>query len=730
VPAPSARVLRPELPRGVDAVIRKALAKSPADRYARAGDFAAALSDPAQLAAAAREAEAEARPLRRRLVPLLATIGVAAVAIALFLPPRRPVDANKVVVFPLGETPAGAQREGTGVVVALMIGNALAYTEPLEWIDGLPLLEARLHDDPAALTAREASQIARRAGARWYLDGTVVRQGDSATVVARLNDAVGDSVVGRASATRPTPEAAQAGLLAVNQILPRLLAPGQQMADLSVLSARRPAAVATWLQGEREYRRFNFPEALEYFRRAVDGDSALAVAALRGAQTASWLNQIGEAAALSGVAMRNLDLLPGRMADFARGLNAYVGGQADTAVFWLTRAIEANPQWTEAHMALGEVYYHLLPITTVPADSLAEVEFVAAAVDSGFSPARLHLAEIAILSGDTVRAEQAVDEFLRVAQNQASAPQRIMLQTMLDCARGGRKAVNWQRLAAAAPLDALRAAKMLSVGAAFPGCAEDGLRILFETPTLDLGYRWGAFLGLQGLLAAEGRVSELRLVVDSAVAHGLDLAVQLYVLDALAGVSLDADADAVAARTSEGDLGKAFPFSIWLAGEWHARRGDTVGVGTMQAALAEHAAATGRVADARLAAALAARRLLAEGDTAATLTALSVVLGGMRYDQLDWGVGESLAPERLLLAQLLLARGQTREALAAAAIFDHPTPVVFLPFLPASLTLRRDAARLLGQEHAVRQFEARLAALGRRVQLAGNGSTPSTSEAP
>ena len=53
-PAPSTRIVRPEVPLGVDAVIRRALAKSPADRYQRAGDFARALSDPGQLAAAAR----------------------------------------------------------------------------------------------------------------------------------------------------------------------------------------------------------------------------------------------------------------------------------------------------------------------------------------------------------------------------------------------------------------------------------------------------------------------------------------------------------------------------------------------------------------------------------------------------------------------------------------------------------------------------------------------------
>ena len=61
------------------------------------------------------------------------------------------------------------------------------------------------------------------------LEKVVVRLGDSVTVVLRLNDAGGDSVVGRASATRVAREAAQAGLDAVNQLLPRLLAPGQRM---------------------------------------------------------------------------------------------------------------------------------------------------------------------------------------------------------------------------------------------------------------------------------------------------------------------------------------------------------------------------------------------------------------------------------------------------------------------------------------------------------------------
>jgi tRNA A-37 threonylcarbamoyl transferase component Bud32 len=728
-PVPSVRLLRPDLHPGVDPVIRKALAKSPADRFGSAGEFAGALSDPEQLRAAARDAADRERPPRRWLWPSLLGVGLLAVALVLLVPRHRPLGPNKVVVFPLGETPPGAIQEGTGVTVALMIGSALEYTEPLEWIDGQPRLDARLRTDPGLLTAAEARRISRAAGARWYLDGTVVRRGDSVTVVLRLNDAGGDSVVGRTSATRVAPEAAQAGLEAVNQLLPRLVAPGQRMGDLSALAGRRPAAVAAWLQGEREYRSFNFAGALEYQRRAVKEDSALAIAAVRGSQAANWLNDRAEAGALSDVAVRHVSLLPGRTASFARGFHAYVNGQADSAVYWLTRALQSSPQWTEAHMSLGEVYYHLLPSHDRPLDSLAEAEFVAAAADTGFSPARFHLAEIAIRSGDTMRAKRAVQDFARLARDDASSTERTQLLLMLGCVRGGREGTDWKAAAANASLDVLAAAKLLAGGGFRPACAEDGFRAVFDNPSAALGDRWGAFLGLQGILAAEGRTSELRGVIDSAIAGGLDLASQLYVLDALAGVAVETDASAVVARATSDKSGKGYPFTLWLAGEWRAERNDRAGANAIREALAARAARERDPGIARFAEALGARVVLLQGDTAAAIDRLRAVLGGAVQDELDWGVGESLAPDRLLLAELLLARGQSREAITAAAVFDDPVPAVFLPYLPAGLAIRRQAALALGQGSEARRFEARLTALGKSYQL-GSLSPSSTAEAP
>jgi serine/threonine-protein kinase len=724
--APSLRTLRTSVPDSVEQAVMRALEKSPADRFASAAQFAEALRNPTSTGDSARAGPARTR--RRVLIGLtavlLALLGWRVAESLKFLG-----DPNKVVVFPLGETPADAAQEGTGAAVAWMIGTALEYTEPLRWIDGQPLLDARQRGDAEAPTAAEARRITQAAGARWYLDGTVVRQGDSATVVLRLNDARGDSVVGRASATRVVPEAAQAGLAAVIQLLPRLLAPGQRMADLAALADRRPAAVALWLQGEREYRSFNFAKALEYAQRALGEDSALAVAAIRGAQAANWLNDMEETSALSGVALRNLPLLPGRMAPFVRGLDAYGTGQADSAVYWLTQAIQASPQWTEAHMALGEVYYHLLPSTEGRLDSLAAIELKAAATDSGLSPVRFHLAELAIRSGDTTRAKEALEDFLRLAQSDASAEERTELELMLGCARGGRKGVEWTKVAAVDPLGVLRAGTMLAGGGAFPGCAEDAFRAVFDIASGSLGDRWGAFLGLQGLLAAEGRTSELRALIDAAIAAGLTLADQLYVLDALAGVGVEQEATAVGALTSRDRSGKAYPFSLWLAGEWGTETGDSAATNAMRDSLAARAAQLNNPAVARFAQALAARMALLRGDTAAAIAGLRPALGAGRREHLDWDLGEPLASDRLLLAELLLARGQLREAISAAAIFDHQAPIVFLPYLPASLELRRRAALALGQKDEARKYESRLAALGRDTQL-GSDSPTSTPEGP
>jgi hypothetical protein len=316
-----------------------------------------------------------------------------------------------------------------------------------------------------------------------------------------------------------------------------------------------------------------------------------------------------------------------------------------------------------------------------------------------------------------------VENFVRRVQNDAI---RTQLLSMLACVHGGREAVDWRRVAGAMPADALRAAQMLAVGGAFPGCAEDGLRAVFDNSAAGLGVRWGAFLGLQGLLAAEGRTTELRQLVDSAVSAGMDLANQVYLLDALAGVKVQREATAVADRLARDGIHEARPFTLWLLGAWHATGGDSAATSRARRELTRRADSTRDPWVARYADVLGARLKLFVGDTVSAVEQLRHALSVGRREMLDWDVGESLAADRLLLAELLLNRGQAAEAMSVARVFDHPAPAVFLPFLPASLNLRRRAALALGEQKEARRLESRLAALGQGSAMTF-GSSPSTS---
>jgi hypothetical protein len=132
----------------------------------------------------------------------------------------------------------------------------------------------------------------------------------------------------------------------------------------------------------------------------------------------------------------------------------------------------------------------------------------------------------------------------------------------------------------------------------------------------------------------------------------------------------------------------------------------------------------------RFADALGARIALLDGDSAGAIRGLRAGLGVGRRELLEWDVGESLAPERLLLARLLLASGQPEEAIAVAAAFDHPAPAAFLPFLPVSLTLRRQAALQAGRREEAKRYQVRLEALGQAEDQARESSLSPHAEAP
>ena len=701
---PPVRVVRPTTPPAVQEVLERALAKVPADRYATAEEFGAALE------AAARSgppAPVRRALTRRQVAGVAVAAGGALLTLGLWQAvahPRIQLDPNRVVVFPLRDRSPDGEGEG----VATYVGYALEGSAPIRWLEGWDWLSGAQRSGASTLPGDVAVAISREQRARYYIDGAIIRGPDSVTVVLRLHDVTGDSVVKTAGASAASLGLAvpRLGLEAVGELLPMLLEAGRRI-DLSALAQRRPAAIAAFLQGEREYRRMRFGRALEQYRRAVGEDSVFALAALRGAQAANWGELNEEADRLVGIAIASESGLPPRYVSYARGLQDYLGGNGDSAVADFGRALRLDPSWSDAWMALGEVYYHLLPAVPSP-DSLAEAAFhEAQRSDSGFTPPLFHLTEIALRQGDVAGAAGLI-RTLKGEELDSALGAR--LDFMLQCVRDGPTKMDWAGAVRRSPAMVLSASKLLSVGASQAVCAQAGFQAVLGWDSAPTEQRWGALLGLQGLLTAQGRLDAVSGLLDSEAGKRLYGKV-LYLVVAGAGAGLDERAAAVARELGTDYAGMGGP-TLWALGTWAARQGAAADLDAIAVALKAKADSTKSRVDVLLADVMKAHAVLAAGDTAAGLALLTALRPNAPITDLEWQLWESLPGERLALAELLLTRGDFSRADEVAAELQAPQPVVYLTFLPAALRVRISAAVALGETRLAARLRQRLAALG------------------
>ena len=498
------------------------------------------------------------------------------------------------------------------------------------------------------------------------------------------------------------------GLAAARSLLPTLIPTGATV-DLASLSTTSPAAMASFLNGERAYRRARFAEALEHHRDAVRQDSLFAVAALRGAQAARWVNRDVEASALVTVALAHREVLNERYLEIALGLQAYTGSRADDAERHFQRAIALDSNWAEAWMGLGEVYRHLLPHAGSP-DSLAAAAFATTLrLDPTFAPALDHGIEFALQRGDVAAAEGLLARF-RAVRPDSSELARASL--MVRCVRDSPDAVDWRAEVRRSPAMVSGAAQVLAAGGYQLPCAEAAWRAVYGGDSTTPGKeRWGAFVGLQSLLLAEGRPGEARELLAGGdilgAARGL-----LYVLDATAGAPFTAEAGPVGQQLWLDFRGER-PLSnirLWFLGAWMVFTGEYNAAQEVADSLAARADSTaGRVA-LLMAGSLHARILLARADTVQA-QALLATLSPSDVAGLTWDPWEALPWERYAVAEVQLTEGKADSAIAVASSFDSPASVLNLLYLPASLELRIRAAEQIGDTRLARRSRERLAQL-------------------
>ncbi len=182
-PPPSLRTTRPGVPEAVDAVVRRGLASAPADRYATAADFSAALG------AAAGGGSHAPRARSRWLLPAVAAVTLLALGVAGYrrMSPRPP--------------PRAAEAEGgirLAVVPFRLIGHDSAdqyladgisqeINSTLSNLSGLRVI-AQSSVAPAAETARGLRELGAALGADALVEGDVQHAGTQVRVRVRLID--------------------------------------------------------------------------------------------------------------------------------------------------------------------------------------------------------------------------------------------------------------------------------------------------------------------------------------------------------------------------------------------------------------------------------------------------------------------------------------------------------------------------------------------------------------
>ena len=712
-PVPGLRTVRSTVPAQLETVIVTAMAKAPVDRYAGAEAFREALRDPA-LSVATRQTATRRVSRRWQALAAAGAIAAATAAIWQFGPPREgPLDPKRVMVYPFVLSGGFTGPRSAGEDVATIIGTALDSAEPLRWIDGWSLLDEAARKNIRTLTHDDARRLARGKRCATFVTGRLVGAGDSVRVTLTLHDVRGDSVLAEGHATGSASNPWKQGLSAVSGILPQLI-PGSTRDVSAEWKDRDPGAVANFLLGEAAFRRVHLREALDSYRKAIGLDSTFAIAALRGAQAATWNHRDSEAGAMLRVALSR-PLAP-RYHHFALGFSSYLAGRADSAVAHLNDAIAADSESVVAWMQLGETYAHLLPFAG-NTDSLAERAFAKARrLDSTAVNVLLHPIEIRLRRGDAVRAALLLQQFRAAAPDAELLAPRVIGEA---CVRDPAS-VDWRTLATTTPAPLILAASAMSGAAAAYPCAQKAFEaILAVDTTADEaadGRRSAAFFGLFGLRLAQGDVAGSTATVDTFFRRW-GFGESFYLLAAPFHPALLERARDVA-RRDEAMYGAnyaalPYPRRLWELGVLEARQGRVDVAAAIAADLHRRDSTPATRYEHGLALSMDAFVLLARGDSAAAERAFaSVVTGPVIANILPWDEAEPRGGERLILAQLLMARGKYEDALDMATVFDAPKLAHWI-YLRQSLELRARAAKALGKAALESQYRARLSALRR-----------------
>jgi tetratricopeptide (TPR) repeat protein len=444
-PVPHLRTVR-DVPEAIEQAVTKALARSPADRFTTAAQFASALeAHVGDQVLQTRPTAVGARGRRWQWIGLGVATGLAALGAVLWRsrgPPGPALDANLLAVVPFDVVDPSLRlwREGLVDLLSRSLdgAGALRTVSPATFIR-----HWNGRADPVSARA-----LGRRSGAGLVVFGTVLRGGrDSVRLRAALLDVGSDTPVAEVEVQgdtsrmdRLTDSLAVALLRGLGRTRP------VGAVRNSPLGASSLPALKAYLQGEQLYRRGMWDSALVSYDRAIALDSTFALAHRRMAVILWWDPETSKdykppndyalrAAALNrGLAPRDSLLIT------ANSLMATVDPAEDSAFFphyhqlsaTLEEARRRYPGDPEVWYLLGEFRYHsgLGNSSLTTAAEVMKLFDRAIELDSTFGPTYEHTVQLAVAVGGPDLARRYARMYLELGSTDALAA-KVRLERML-----------------------------------------------------------------------------------------------------------------------------------------------------------------------------------------------------------------------------------------------------------------------------------------------------------
>ncbi|MEP6591771.1 MAG: serine/threonine-protein kinase [Gemmatimonadota bacterium] len=291
--APSVRVLRDSVPKQVDAALQRALQRAPADRFATATEFAAAIGSTAMTSGL---------HLSRRA--LVATLAVLAIGAAAWFGLHRKasdtgLDANVIAVLPFrvgsDNTSINYLRESMLDLLdaRLNSGSGARIVEPSTL---LAAWHRAVHDERSDLSVDDSRALARQLGAGRVLLGSAVATPTELTLTASLLQ-TGDGKVLARESVAGSPDSVAA---LVNRLTASLLIRGAGNAadDDAGLAAEPLDALQDYLAGRKAFRVGDYFSAMVLYRKALARDSTFVQAAFRMVATNAWIGTVVDTSGL------------------------------------------------------------------------------------------------------------------------------------------------------------------------------------------------------------------------------------------------------------------------------------------------------------------------------------------------------------------------------------------------------------------------------------------------